>query len=277
MDTQNRLGRGLSSLIPDAATIEEEKELRKKNIQKLEVSKIKPNEFQPRKHFADKELLELSQSIRKHGVLQPVLVREKNGVYEIVAGERRWRAAQKAGLSHVPALIQNFQDHETLEIALIENIQRADLNCVEEATAYQRLIEQHHYTQSELAEKVGKDRSHIANTLRLLELPVNIQNSIIQGQISMGHARAILSFSSESERVQGLEVVLKKRLSVRETEQFIREKKAALLTQPQRAPEIRSTEELLRNIFKTKVMISNSAKNRGRIAIEFYSLSLIHI
>lgn len=268
MDIQKGLGRGLSSLIPDVPLDSQKTVLPEEKGGDVSVEKIFPNPLQPRKNFANQELRELSQSIRKYGLLQPLLVRKVADGYEIIAGERRWRAAKMAGLNKVPVIIQQLQQREVLEVALIENIQREDLNCVEEALAYQRLVEEYGYTQTVIAERVGKDRSHIANTLRLLNLPQAVKEALINGKISMGHARAVLSLAGSEEKQKTLEEVLERRLSVRQTESLVRQKKS--LSPSELSPDMREVENQLKQVFKTKVKIQPSG-DKGKIIIEYYS------
>ncbi len=269
MDNQKGLGRGLSSLIPDLPLDADKTVLPEEKSGEIAVDKVFPNPLQPRKHFSNPELRELSQSIRKYGLLQPLLVRKASEGYEIIAGERRWRAAKMAGLNKVPVIIQQLKQREVLEVALVENIQREDLNCVEEAMAYQRLVEEYGYTQTVIAERVGKDRSHIANTLRLLNLPQVVKDALINGKISMGHARAVLSLASSQEKEKTLEEVLENRLSVRQTEALVRHKKS--VTPQELSPDVREVENQLKHIFKTKVKIQPSKGDKGKITIEYYS------
>ena len=269
MDNQRGLGRGLSSLIPDVPLDSQKTVLPEERGGDVSVEKIFPNPLQPRKNFSNQELRDLSQSIRKYGLLQPLLVRKVADGYEIIAGERRWRAAKMAGLSKIQVIIQQLKQREVLEVALIENIQREDLNCIEEAMAYQRLVEEYGYTQTVIAERVGKDRSHIANTLRLLNLPLTVKDALINGRISMGHARAVLSLASREEKEKTLEEVLGGRLSVRQTESLVRQKKSF---SPQvLSPDAQAVEDQLKHIFKTKVKIQPSRGDKGKITIEYYS------
>ncbi len=269
MNNQKGLGRGLSSLIPGLPLDPDKTVLPEEKGGEIDIEKVIPNPFQPRKSFNINDLNDLSCSIKRYGVLQPVLVRKVPDGYEIVAGERRWRAAKMAGLKKIPVIIQKVQQNGALELALIENIQREDLNCIEEGQAYQRLIEDYGYTQIIVAEKVGKDRSHIANTVRLLNLPDEIKQALIGGKITMGHARAFLSLESDEEKNQSLEEVLRKKLNVRDTEKLIRRRKHKIkLPIPL---EIQSVEDQLRAVLKTKVSITSSKKNRGKITIEYYS------
>ncbi|HLD75121.1 MAG TPA: ParB/RepB/Spo0J family partition protein [Bdellovibrionota bacterium] len=269
MDNQRGLGRGLSSLIPDVPLDSQKTVLPEERGGDVSVEKIFPNPLQPRKNFAHQEMRELSQSIRKYGLLQPLLVRKVADGYEIIAGERRWRAAKMAGLNKVPVIIQQLKQREVLEVSLIENIQREDLNCIEEALAYQRLVDEYGYTQTVIAERVGKDRSHVANTLRLLNLPQVVKDALVNGKISMGHARAVLSLASSEEKEKTLDEVLEGRLSVRQTETLVRQKKST--TPRELSPDVKEVENQLRHIFKTKVKIQSSKGDKGKITIEYYS------
>ena len=209
------LGRGLGALIPGGSPAE------RRGVVLLGIEEIEPDRAQPRSYFHDGHLAELAESIKSKGVLQPVLVRRTDKGYVLIAGERRWRAAQKAGLRELPALVREVTGSEAFELALIENIQREDLNPVEEAGAYQRLIEDHKLTQEQLAERVGKDRSTITNALRLLRLPDSIKQAIVAGSLSMGHARALLGLSDETDLKRAAETVIHEQLSVRLVEQLV--------------------------------------------------------
>ncbi|MCX5906140.1 MAG: ParB/RepB/Spo0J family partition protein, partial [Deltaproteobacteria bacterium] len=229
------------------------------------------NPHQPRKTFADPQLQELVESIREKGILQPLMVRRKAGGFELIAGERRWRAAQKAGVKEVPIIIKDISDSELLELSLIENIQREDLNPVEEGEAYKGLMEQFHLTQEEISKKVGKDRSTITNTLRLLKLPPEIRQSLIEGTVTMGHARAFLSLEGPDKQKLAFKKVLAEGLSVRQTESLVkrlREKKAS--PAPKSKTDWDPLIEELQRILGTKVRIIGQGK-RGKIEIEFYS------
>ncbi|HHV16482.1 MAG TPA: ParB/RepB/Spo0J family partition protein, partial [Gelria sp.] len=212
------LGRGLDALfgMEDEGYME---------VTELDINMIIAREDQPRKTFDEESLLELANSLNEHGILQPVLVREKGDRYEIIAGERRWRAAQMAGLGTIPAIIRQLDDAQTGELSLIENLQREDLTAVEEAQAYRQMIERYQYTQEMLAQKIGKSRSHIANTLRILNLPPTILEMIESKQLSAGHARAILSLPGPKEQLAAAREITAKGLSVRETEKKVRTKK----------------------------------------------------
>ena len=214
------LGRGLGALIPGGSPAE------RKGVVMLGLEEIRPDRGQPRRHFDEAHIAELAESIRTKGVLQPVLVRRVESGFVLVAGERRWRASQKAGLREIPALVREVSEREAFELALIENIQREDLNPVEEAEAYQRLIEEHALTQEELAGRVGKDRSTIANSLRLLRLPEPIKLAVIANALSMGHARALLGLSDAQDLARAAEKVMNEGLSVRAVEQLVQRLKS---------------------------------------------------
>jgi ParB family chromosome partitioning protein len=238
------------------------------------IHEIHPSPWQPRRLLADDAIEELAQSIREKGILQPLVVRKSGEGYEIIVGERRWRAAQRAGLTKVPILIREATDQEVIELALIENLQREDLNPLEEAEAYQRLIAEFAYTQEVLAQRIGKDRSSVANTLRLLKLPGEVKDALERNKISMGHARALLALRNEVEQISFCRRVVNKGLSVRETEDGIRhllETKTSPPPREREIPEIDTLREELRHILKTQVRIKMRGE-RGAIEIEFYSL-----
>lgn len=281
---KHRLGKGLEALIPLENMIpEQEKE--PVNIPSgdilLPLNKITANPNQPRKHFDEASLQELANSIQEHGVIQPIIVEaNKNGSYSIVAGERRTRAARMAGLTEIPALIRNYSDENRMEVALIENVQRADLNPVEEAQAYKNLMDFTGLSQDEVASKVGKNRSTVANALRLLKLPINMQNFLKEGSISSGHARAILSvMNAESQKVLFNEII-EKGISVREAEKFaaslnnsdetssLKEKNTP---QQKIDPDLVSMEQKFIEALGTKVSIQGGF-NKGFIKIDYYSM-----
>jgi ParB family transcriptional regulator, chromosome partitioning protein len=217
------LGRGLGALIPGGSPSE------RRGVLTLGIEEIRPNRGQPRRHFDEAHIEELAESIRSKGVLLPLIVRRASDGYVLVAGERRWRAAQKAGLRELPVMVREVTDKEAFEIALIENIQREDLNPVEEAEAFKRLIEEHGLTQEELAARVGKDRSTVANALRLLRLPDAIKQAIVDGQLSMGHARALLAIADEGDLRKAAEKVIAENLSVRAVEALVHRLKSRRL------------------------------------------------
>jgi ParB family chromosome partitioning protein len=209
------LGRGLGALIPGGSAAE------RRSVMTIGIEEIRPSPGQPRRHFDEVHLAELAESIGSRGVLLPLLVRKDGDGYLLIAGERRWRAAQKAGLRELPVIVRDVTEPEAFELALIENIQREDLNAVEEAEAYERLIEHHGLTQEELAQRVGKDRSTIANAIRLLRLPDSIKEAVASGELSMGHARALLGLTDEGDLRKAAEKVMREDLSVRQVEELV--------------------------------------------------------
>jgi ParB family chromosome partitioning protein len=259
------LGRGLASLIPDAKV---EGGLpgsqNRKDFFLCDIEKIVPNTYQPRKIFQKEALEELTESIKIHGIIQPLTCRWKDGRLELIAGERRWRAAQKAGLKQVPVVIRDVpEDQNSLEMAIIENIQREDLNCIEEAIAYQQLMDEFQLSQEQIAERVGKGRTTIANTLRLLKLPAVIREDIASGALTMGHARALLSLESADEQLAIRDLIIKKKLSVRDTErqvsQAVRAKnKPESKTATSPDIHLKNLEDDLRRVFGTPVRIVGS-------------------
>jgi len=262
------LGKGLGALLPEVGKGE------RGDLILCDIHEIHPSPWQPRRLVADEGIEELAQSIREKGILQPLVVRKRGEGYELIVGERRWRAAQRAGLKQVPILIREATDQEVIELALIENLQRENLNPLEEAQAYQRLIVEFAYTQEALAQRIGKDRSSVANTLRLLRLPDDVKDAVERNTISMGHARALLALRNEKEQISFCRKIAKKGLSVRETEDGIRRLLETETLKPPREmvmPEIESLREELRHIFKTQVKIKTKGKG-GAIEIEFYSL-----
>ncbi len=268
LTVRQALGKGLGALIPEKPSPEIDG---KKGLRNCGIEEIQPNPFQPRKHFKEEQLQGLTESIREKGILQPLIVRRKGAGFELIAGERRWRAAQKAGLKEVPIIIRDVSETELLELSLIENIQREDLNPVEEAEAYKSLMEHFHLTQEEISKRVGKDRTTITNTIRLLKLPPEIRESLVEGAISMGHARAFLSLEGPEKQKQAFRKVLAANFSVRQTESLI--KRLRSKTQPGPAknnPEWSPLVEELQQALGTKVRILGKSK-RGKIEIEFYS------
>ncbi len=262
------LGRGLGALLPV------EQIAAGGGIQFIRINEIVSSRYQPRRHFEGIKIRELAQSIKEKGILQPIIVRKAKDGYELIAGERRLRAAKIANLEEIPAIVKDISEEEALQIALIENIQREDLNPIEEAEAYQYLIEKFGYSQEEIAKKIGKERTTIANTLRLLRLPREIKDDLIKGNISAGHARAILSLGKMKLQLKARDHIIKKKLSVRETEEFVKrlssaERSASVISR--RIPsEIKPLEDELRKILATKVQI-HFRKGRGRVVIYFFS------
>ncbi len=268
------LGKGLSALIPENA----KNDKKQGDVSYVETSMIQNNTHQPRTYYDEKKLQELKDSIEEKGVLQPILVREKNKGFEVIAGERRLRAAKLSGMKEVPVIIKEVTDQEALELALIENIQREELTPIEEAEGYKRLIEEFQYTQETIATSVGKDRSTIGNLLRLLKLPGVVKKCIYDGSISVGHARALLGLASVEEQEEILSKILKRGLSVRDVERqvktvskgttsLIKKKKTV------RIAELIALEEALQRKLGTKVKILPQKEKKGKILIEYYSLS----
>lgn len=270
------LGRGLGTLIPGAgAPQEQEQEENTGPSPELEIARIVPNRFQPRQVFEDKALEELADSIRIHGVIQPVLVRRlNNGAYELIAGERRWRAAQIAGLKKIPVVVKDIPDEKSLEIALIENLQRENLNPIEAAEGYQRLLKEFSISQEEIAARVGKERSTITNYLRLLSLPEKIKDYLATSLLTPGHAKAILSIPDREEQVRFAGHLVTRGASVREAEAWSKDwgtKKRKKKVLEKRDPTLRDVEERLQRIFGTKVRIF-AEKKGGKVVLEYYTL-----
>lgn len=266
------LGRGLSTLIPqtDPAQVEGGQ-----SVSEIEVSRIVPNRYQPRQVFEDRSLAELATSIKANGVIQPIVVRHlDNGSYELVAGERRWRASQIAGLKKIPVVVKNLSNEKSLEIALVENLQRENLNPIESAYGYQRLLKEFNLTQEEVAARVGKDRSTVANSLRLLSLPEKIVDYISRSVLTPGHAKALLSIPSAADQIRFADHLVSRGASVREAEAWVKNwgahtKKKKLLER--RDPSFREVEEKLQRILGTKVRI-HEVKKGGSIVVEYYTL-----
>jgi ParB family chromosome partitioning protein len=259
------LGRGLSALIPA---------VKKEGFLTISIDQIVPNPFQPRKHFSGDDIEELARSIRMNGIIEPLIVRRREGVFQLISGERRWRAAQKAGLRDVPVVVREATDRECLELALIENLQRKDLNPLDEAEGYQSLMEKFDLTQEQIAEKVGKDRATIANKLRLLKLPDRVKEALKSGAITEGHARALLSIDGSARILNALEQIIKKNLSVREAEVIARGMKSGRDGSQGRKENIHIknfVEELQRSIHR-KVSIHVQKKGSGWLRIFFSSL-----
>jgi len=268
LSARQALGKGLGALIPDKPLAEGEG---KKSFFTCGIEEIQPNPFQPRKTFNEEPLQELVQSIREKGILQPLVVRRKGERYELIAGERRWRAAQKAGIKEVPILVRNVSESELLELSLIENIQREDLNPIEEAEAYKGLAEQFHLTQEDISQKVGKDRATVANALRLLKLPPEIKQSLAEGKVTVGHARALLGLDSPEKQRAAWRKVLSGGLSVRQTENLIKRLRPKTSAGAAKStPEWESLVDELQRSLGTRVRIVGR-KKRGRIEIDFYS------
>lgn len=291
------LGRGLDALFPEKTvqnnkiqtvkTVKSEKtipaESKKSNQHEnsngermMKISLIEPNRDQPRKKFDEDALQELSESIKQYGILQPLLVSDKKDYYEIVAGERRWRAAKMAGLKEVPVVIKEFSTQEIVEISLIENIQREDLNPVEEAMAYKRLMDEFHLKQDEIAERVSKSRTAVTNSMRLLKLDSRVQQMMVDEMISAGHARAILAIADTEKQYNVAMKVFDEKLSVRETEKLVKNvlmpmKKKKTVSDSTEDAIYESLEEKMKNITGTRVFIHRKKNNKGKIEIEYYS------
>ena len=259
------LGKGLGALIASETNDDNT------GVIEVKINEIEPNSDQPRKYFDDDKLSQLSESIKQHGVIQPIIVKKDNNMYTIIAGERRWRAAKLAGLTKVPVLIKEYTDKQVMEIALIENLQREDLNPIEEADAYQRLMEEYNLTQEQIADTLGKSRPAIANTLRLLSLPNSIKNYVVSGDLSSGHARCLIVLSEEIKQQVAARYIIDNKLSVRETEKYVKKiqqdtpKKIDKIN-----PDIVDIENRLKNILGTKVKLL-AKNNKGKITIEYFS------
>jgi len=280
LDKKKALGRGLASLIPDASAGKEQKEGApaamgpKKEYFQCDIEKIVPNTYQPRKIFSKEDLDDLVESVKQVGILQPITVRNRDGVFEIIAGERRWRAAQRAGLKQVPVILKECHDDLlSLQLALIENIQRSQLNCIEEAIAFQQLTDEFQLSQEEIATKVGKNRATVANTMRLLRLPAVIREDLTGGKLTMGHARALLSLENADDQLALRELVVRKKLSVRDTErkaqELLRKKNSDNSPKPMN-PNLSSLEEDLKREFSTPVKIMGSME-RGIVQFQYTS------
>lgn len=260
------LGKGLGALITSAETEDN-------GVREIRINEVEPNSGQPRKNFNDEKLAQLAQSIKQHGIVQPLIVQRDASQYKIVAGERRWRAARIAGLKTVPVIIRDLSNKQVMEIALIENLQREDLNPIEEAEAYERLISEFTMTQEEIAGTVGKSRPAIANSLRLLTLQEKIRVRLIDGELTSGHARALLAVEDQELQVRASDEVIKKGLNVRETELLVKRLTQQKQTKKKKVDEVEylAIEERFREVLGTKVKIMNN-KNKGKIMIEYYSL-----
>ena len=265
------LGKGLGALLPEFGQSEP------KTLLYCGIEEIIPNRSQPRKHFDESKLQELAESIKEKGILEPLIVRRTDQGYELIVGERRWRAAQKAGLKEVPVIVKEVEGREVLEISLIENLQREDLNPIEAAEAFKHLIEEFNLSQEDLSKRIGKDRTTITNTLRLLKLPLEVRNQLLQNRITSGHARAILSLESKEKQKELCALIIKKGLSVREAESIAKRwaekpKKSITPVKPKGDLEsqLSSLQDSMRKYLGTKVHITQKGK-RGKIEIEYYS------
>ena len=261
------LGRGLSALIPDMPA-----QPGGDRALDVDTDLLRPNKFQPRTHVDDERIENLARSIKSNGMIQPIVARRIDGGYEIIAGERRWRAAQRAGLLKVPVVVRDVPEERLLAVALIENIQREDLNPIEEAVAYRRLADEFHLTQEQIAEAVGKDRSSIANYVRLLRLPHEVRANVASSALSMGHARALLAVGDETSLLRLARDVVARGLSVRETEALVKKTSAPSEPKPEKAIDVhtRAAEERLRLALGTRVRIARRGKG-GRIEVDFVS------
>ena len=267
------LGKGLDLLIPKSEPVEEKKTA---DPQVLKISQVEPNRNQPRKQFDKESLQELAGSIKQYGIIQPIIVAKKEDYYEIIAGERRWRAAKMAGLKEVPVVIKEYSEKEIAEISLIENIQRENLNPIEEAKAYKSLIEEYNLTQEELSERISKSRTQITNTMRLLKLHDKVQKMLIDGSISAGHARALLGLEIQEEQLLTAQKIVAENLSVRQTEDLVRQinnppksKKAS--SKIKNSVFYKDLERRMTEALGTKVKINQKEQGKGRIEISYFS------
>ena len=276
------LGKGLDSLIPEnksvkpAAKPEKAEETVKTGEQMLKIIQVEPNREQPRKHFEEDALLELADSIKQYGVLQPLLVRKRKDYYEIIAGERRWRAAKLAGVKEVPVIIKEYTEQQAVEIALIENIQRENLNPIEEAMAFKKLLTEFNLKQDEVAERVSKSRTAVTNSMRLLKLGEKVQQMIIDDMITTGHARALLAIDDEEQQYLLATKIFDEKLSVRETEKLIKslknpKKQVKVVKTVENAFVYDDLAEKMKRVLGTKVSISPKGNGKGKIEIEYYS------
>ena len=279
------LGKGLDSLIPnkknDISDSKVEKKQEKENDSPksgeimVRINEVEPNRDQPRKDFDEDALMELADSIRQFGILQPLLVQKKKNYYEIIAGERRWRAAKLAGIKEVPIIVKDYTDQEIVEISLIENIQRENLNPIEEAMAFKRLLQEFQLKQDEVAERVSKSRTAVTNSMRLLKLSPRVQQMIIDDMISPGHARALLAIDDEEQQFILANKIFDEKLSVRETEKLVKAlknpKKEVKKEKPEHTFIYENIEEQIKNIMGTKVSVNQKANGKGKIEIEYYS------
>lgn len=276
MSVKKGLGKGLGALIVSNENFIDMDNEKRSGVIEVDINRIEPNANQPRKHFEEESLHELASSIKEFGVIQPLLVKKEEGYYSIIAGERRWRAARIAKIEKVPVIIKDYNELETLQVALIENIQRADLNPIEEAYCYKRLSEDFFFTQEDIAQKVGKNRTFISNSMRLLSLDSRVRVFVSENRISMGHARALLPIENPDDQFNIAEEIIENELSVRETEDYVADyKKNDSAKKADKKPaekwnEYKSLEDELKTILDTKVSIKGS-KNKGKIEIGYYS------
>jgi ParB family chromosome partitioning protein len=273
------LGKGLDSLIKENKTAKHTAPVKKEAVNAgpimMKINDVEPNRDQPRKHFEEDALLELADSIKQFGILQPLIVQKRNDYYEIIAGERRWRAAKQAGVKEVPVIIKEYTDQEIVEISLIENIQRENLNPIEEAQAYKRLLNEFSLKQDEVAERVSKSRTAVTNSMRLLKLDERVQQMIIDDMISTGHARALLAIEDKEQQYILANKVFDEKLSVRDTEKLVKElkkpKKEKEKPVIQNAFVYEDLEERIKSIIGSKVHVNHKANGKGKIEIEYYS------
>lgn len=278
---KNALGKGLNVLIPETGPQPPQRRRRKSSSEAsdqgvmISVNEIEPNRNQPRKTFDDASLQELAESIKQFGIIQPIVVKKKDEYYEIIAGERRWRAAKIAGLLEVPVIVKEYKENEIVEISLIENIQRENLNPIEEAQAYKTLMEEFELKQEEVAQKVSKSRSTITNSLRLLKLTKEVQEMLVEEKISMGHARALLAITDSDIQISVAKKVYEEALSVRDIEKLVKDMAKPAKKEEKEPNEYqylyRDIEENLKQILGNKVTIKNRKNNKGKIEIEYYS------
>ena len=275
------LGKGLDALIPSASTETKKGKVKEKDVvveqpdSIVDINKVEPNREQPRKNFDEDALLELAESIKQFGLLQPILVQDRKTYYEIIAGERRWRASKLAGLKEVPVIIRNYSEQEIVEISLIENIQREDLNPIEEAQAYKRLMVEFNLKQDEIAERVSKSRTAVTNSMRLLKLCDEVQQMIINDMISTGHARAIISIENPEEQYALAQKIFDEKMSVRDVEKYIKNlnKPVKEKKKPNKSLEViyQEKSEILKQALSTKVSVNGKGDGTGKIEIEFFS------
>lgn len=280
MAKKSGLGKGLDLLIPNNTSIKTEDKIEEKLTENkaevfVKLSQVEPNKLQPRKNFNEDSLIELSESIKQFGLIQPLIVQKKEDYYEIIAGERRWRAAKLAGLKEIPVIIREYSDEEKMEVALIENLQREDLNPVEEALAYKSLIKEYNLKQDEIAEKVSKSRTAVTNSMRLLNLPEEVQNMIVDEMISSGHGRALLAIEDEKTQISIANKIFEEKLSVRETEKLVK-----ALNHPKEKKEkeeytdtfiYEKFENDFKEILGSNVSIKRKSRDKGKIEIDYYS------
>ena len=283
MSTKRGLGKGLDSMIPEKIlstkpSYKDNEDVSRETL--LDINKVEPNRGQPRKNFNEDALQELADSIKQYGIIEPIIVKKNGELYQIIAGERRWRASKLAGIKKIPVIVKEYTDQQAMEIALIENIQREDLNPIEEALAYQNLMKEYGLKQDELAEKVSKSRTAVTNSMRLLKLDVRVQEMLIDDMISAGHARTLIPIEDGEMQFDIAQKIFDHKLSVRETEKLV---KKYLMNQDKAEEEVvvtqetsddfiyRDLENKIRDIVGTKVIIHKRVKNKGKIEIEYYS------